>query len=419
MSAVIALFHAGVASARPPLPGELDLHTLRADQGGDGSEGVVFFHDPCVECVAVFGAHVSGLGDVTGDGVDDLIIGDPKTVPTDDSSRGGEAFAQFGQTTPFSAEIGQGSISLNLRSDSGGADDGAGVVARIGDINGDGFSDIAVAAPNQPLTAQIGKIYVLYGRDSGFPHVFRLQDLESGDGSEGVVFNGASGDDLVGQSIGGACDFNNDGIDDLIVGAPGAEVSDEEDAGVVGIVFGRSDFPAVFDLGGLLPQQGGDGSDGVVLTGVRALAAVGNAVACAGDANADGVDDVVVAEATGGDGGASAAAYLVYGHVGPFEATFALHKLLPSQGGDGSAGTAFTAPDDVLAVSAAGDVNGDGVVDMVFGAPGATVSGQPDAGRAFVVYGNAGGFVANFQLQHLLPSQGGDGSEGSRSKARE
>src|SRR5262245_8891166 len=69
-SAVIALLHASAAGARPPLPAVLDLHTLRASEGGDGSEGVVFFHDPCGDCVAVFGAHVSGLGDVTGDGVD-------------------------------------------------------------------------------------------------------------------------------------------------------------------------------------------------------------------------------------------------------------------------------------------------------------------------------------------------------------
>jgi hypothetical protein len=72
----------------------------------------------------------------------------------------------------------------------------------------------------------------------------------------------------------------------------------------------------------------------------------------------------------------------------------------------------FSVPDDVRAASAAGDVNGDGVADLLFGTPGAEVSGHSEAGRVYVVYGNAGGFVANFQLQLLLPSGGGDGSEG-------
>jgi hypothetical protein len=409
-AACTVALHATCAAARPGFPAEFDLHDLRASQGGNGSQGVVFFHDPpCTNCTAVFGLHVSGLGDVTGDGIDDLIVGDPKSLAIDDAPTGGESFAEFGHAPPFPAELGHGEMSLILRSDVTTEDDGAGVVAHIGDLNGDGLDDIAVAAPALPIQGLKGKIFVVFGRDTGFPNVLHLQDLESGDGSEGVVFNGVSVDDHVGYSIAGSCDFNHDGIHDLIIGAPGSDTVTDHNAGAVGVVFGRSAFPAQFELADLLPENGGDGSQGVVLTGVRELGGVGTTVDCAGDANADGTDDLLVGEAVGGP---IAAGYLVLGHSGAFDALIALRDLLPGNGGDGSQGSVFLAQDDVVDVAGGGDVNGDGVDDLVFGVPTAAVGGDDDAGEAFVVFGRAAGFPASFQLQNLLPGGGGDGSQG-------
>jgi hypothetical protein len=408
--AAICLMISLPCAARTPFGAEFDLHTLRATQGGDGSEGVVFFHDPpCTDCTAVFGLHVSGLGDVTGDGVDDMIVGDPKSLALDDPPAGGAAFAEFGHAPPFPAELGHDDMSFTLRSDVDTEDDGAGVVAHIGDLNGDGFEDIAVAAPALPLMGLKGRIFVLFGRDTGFPDVFHLQDLESGDGSEGVVFEGATVDDHVGYALGGACDFNGDGTDDLLIGAPGSDTVTDHNAGAVGIVFGRPAFPADFLLANLLPENGGDGSEGVVLTGVRELGGVGTAVDCAGDANADGTDDVILTENLGGP---IAAGYLVLGHPGPSGPIIALRDLLPGNGGDGSQGTVFVGQDDVLDVAGAGDVNGDGIADLLFGVPAASVGGSDDAGETFVVFGRADGFDADFQLPSLLPGGGGDGSAG-------
>src|SRR4030095_3587135 len=124
----------------------------------------------------------------------------PKSLALDDPPTGGEAFVEFGHAPPFLAELGQDDMSFTLRSDVDEAA-GAGVVAHIGDLNGDGFEDIAVAAPALPIMGLRGRIFVLFGRDTGFPDAFRLQDLGLGDGSEGVVFDGVSFDDHAGYAL--------------------------------------------------------------------------------------------------------------------------------------------------------------------------------------------------------------------------
>lgn len=400
------------AQAQAPFPAEVDLHALRASQGGDGREGVVLRREPiCGDCTSVFGQHVSGLGDVTGDGIDDLIVGDPKSVTPDDVGEGGESFVLFGHAPPFPAEIPSPAFPLRLESDSPVTDDGIGVVARIGDINGDGFEDIGVSGPDLQRDG-VGRVYVVYGRPDGFPDVLRLQDLETGDGSEGVVFIGASTDDNVGFSLGGDCDVNADGIDDLIVGAPGTDLLGANNVGAVGIVWGRPDFPAVFELSVLLPGLGGDGSLGTIVEGIREdIVRAGAAVSCAGDANGDGVDDVLLAEDDRSDT-VRARAYLYLGHPDPFPARFSVSDLFPANGGDGTFGTVFEADVDVVEVSGAGDVNGDGVEDMLFGTPSARAGGRNLAGEAFVVYGRSGGFGGSLSLETLRPQLGGDGSAG-------
>jgi hypothetical protein len=410
-AAVLCLL-ACAAGARAPFPAEVDLHALRASQGGDGSEGVVFRREPpCVDCTAVFGQHVSGLGDVTGDGVDDLIVGDPKSVTPDDVGEGGDSYVLFGHTPPFPPEIPTTAFPLRLESDTALTDDGVGVVARIGDINADGFEDIGVSGPDLQVDG-VGRVYVVYGRAGGFPAVLRLQDLETGDGTEGVVFIGASTDDNVGFSLAGDCDVNADGIDDLIVGAPGTDLLGADNVGAVGIVWGSTDFPAVFELSALLPGLGGDGSQGTIVEGIREdITRAGAAVSCAGDVDGDGVDDVLLAEDDRSDT-VLARSYLYLGHPEPFPARFPLSDLYPANGGDGTFGTVIDAEVDVVEVSGAGDVDGDGIDDMLFGTPSATAGGRSLAGEAFVLYGSAAGFGGQLSLESLRPQLGGDGSAG-------
>ncbi|MCF2873046.1 FG-GAP-like repeat-containing protein, partial [Octadecabacter sp. G9-8] len=358
------------------------------------------------------GWSVSGAGDVNGDGFDDLIVGAYGDDPSSENS--GASFVVFGKSDGTSVELsdiesGIGGFVINGVSE----DDLSGwSVSGAGDVNGDGFDDLIVGAPgDNPNGDDSGASFVVFGNSDGTS--VALSDIESGIG--GFVINGVSKYDQSGWSVSGAGDVNGDGLDDLIVGAEQDDPNGSH-SGASFVIFGKGDGTAV-QLSDIE-----NGSGGFVINGVYSFDWSGRSVSGAGDVNGDGLDDLIVG-AWGDDpnGQSSGASFVVFG-----KSDGTAVELSDIENGLGGFVINGVAEGDQsgVSVSGAGDVNGDGLDDLIVGAFRDDPNGQ-SSGASFVVFGKSdgttvalsdiedgiGGFVINgvAELDHLGRSVSGAG----------
>ncbi|MCE3288063.1 MAG: hypothetical protein K0R83_75 [Caulobacter sp.] len=264
-------------------------------------------------------------------------------------------------------------------------------VASAGDINGDGYDDVLVTAAmaDPGGRTDAGTAYIVFGKAGGFTNL----SLAALDGTNGFRLDGAAAGDHAGFA-GRPGDINGDGYDDLIIGANGADLGNNNSGGAY-VIFGKAGgFAASMTLSNL------DGIDGFRLVESQSLAFVGFSVSSAGDFNGDGYDEIIIGAPNRAFGGA---AYVVYGKAGGFDASINLADL------DGTDGFRVEGPNFEMAgvaVSAGGDVNGDGLDDLIVGA-GASPHGRY-SGSTYVVLGQAGGVGPVLYLSDI------DGSNGFR-----
>lgn len=282
-----------------------------------------------------FGSSVADLGDVNGDGYRDQLVGAPEV-----GSSSGTAYVFFGG--PNGDAIPDVTLTGQTNSRFGAK------VASAGDVNGDGIPDLLVSGPG--YSNNTGRAYLFYGG----PGL-----VSEGAAAADAIVTGEGTFNELGYSISCAGDLNRDGLADVIIGGPGAS----SNAGRAYVFYGGSAFV------GSKPASGAN----LILTG-ESNTTLGTGVACAGDMNGDGRDDLVVgAYQFNGFGGK---AYIFYG--GP-----TLSGTRPAAGADVILTSEGSGNQFGGNVAAAGDLNGDGLGDVIVGAVGY----GSNTGRAYIFLG--------------------------------
>ena len=247
-------------------------------------------------------------------------------------------------------------------------------VSGAGDVNGDGFDDLIVGAESAYSNGYAtGVSYVVFGKTSG--DVVKLADIADASNANGFVIEGVNEYDFNGRSVSGAGDINGDGLDDLIVGALEADADSDanDNSGASYVVFGKAS--------GSVVQLTAIGNNGFVINGVSAGDLSGRSVSGAGDINGDGLDDIIVGAYRAEPDGIAiddnrGASYVVFGKTSgdvvqlsniATDAGFVINGVTA---GDNSG----------RSVSGAGDVNGDGLDDIIVGAAGADPNGETFSG---------------------------------------
>jgi hypothetical protein len=338
----------------------------------------------------MLGYDVTGVGDFNGDGVDDFAMS-----AVSYSSASGAVLFVYGQaswqtsvanidTYPSAASV-TGVTFYIFGSVANGYQYAGWSVAGGGDVNGDGFDDLIVGAPySSPFgRTSAGAIAVIFGTSAAMANI-NLVDVNAGT-VKGFLIFAPTANSLLGRSVDCAGDFNGDGFADIIFGGTGISSG----AGGAYVIFGRN--TTLTSIANIDLNEFTSGSTGFAVLGHNSDNQLGYSVSSAGDFNADGYKDVIVSARYGDPPDNtrlySGMSYVIFGKAGPFT-TIQISSFTSGPSGVRIYGVYvgyFGFPE----VAYAGDVNGDGVGDVIIGAQYETANGRTGAGVTYVVFGTA------------------------------
>lgn len=319
---------------------------------------------------------VSSAGDVNGDGILDILVGDSTCNTVNSAYSGpGVSYLIYGNASLAKIE------SSQIITYDGGVTPGGYLgwsVSSAGDINKDGYDDFIMSAPDSTRAdddgaSKIGIVFLIYGGKN-------LEDLDLTYlvSTQGISITGAQSGDQTGYSVSGVGDVNNDGYDDVIIGAPGYSSS----GGIVYLIYGSSSLRNI-NLAFL-------GTAGITIIGETASQA-GYSVSNAGDLNKDNYTDIIIGAP--GYSSSKGRAYIIYGNNNLTNIT--LNNLTVAQG------ILITGANEGdmagFSVSGAGDINNDGYDDVIIGASGYYVNEDKpnENGAAYLIYGAVSGVITS------------------------
>ena len=328
------------------------------------------------------GMSVAGVGDVNGDGYDDVLIGGAGATASDPN----ESYLIYGNDTVRTREVDVGSLNGmdGLRLPTPASLPGAGEVASgVGDLDGDGSPDFALSDPFARVAGNTfaGIVHVHYGPDASFTFV----------GDAAYTYAGAD--------VAGLGDINGDGFDDLAISVSNGALDGIARHGVVHVIYGGEDR-----LSGVISASDLDGVNGVTVRGGIGNDRVGYSISAAGDVNGDLIDDFFLeGVGTSETGEGITTAYVVYGNRDGFGDEIDVRDL------DGSNGFAITGTGNrsAVRVTGGGDFNGDGYDDVIVTDFRSYVDGEM-SGSAYVIFGRPSGHIETIDVASL------DGTNGFR-----
>lgn len=303
-----------------------------------------------------FGTSITS-GDVNKDGIADIIVG----ATGDDSggSNAGAAYIFYGSST-LSSSIDASVANVKLVGEN--ANDFFGQSAATGDVNNSGISDIIVGAIGEDTGGGIaGAVYVFYGSTS------LAASIDASAANVKII--GEDGGDQLGISV-ATGDVNGSGILDILAGAD-QNTAGGSAAGAAYVFYGSASLASSIDASAAnVKLIGEDDEDNFGIS------------ISSGDVNNNGITDILVgAQQTGPGISHQGAAYVFYGSTS-----------LPSSIDASLANVKFSgeAEDDTfgISVSSGGDINLDGIIDLIVGATG-NAGGGTDRGAAYIQYGSS------------------------------